>query len=127
MLTMIPGASSSISSNPYAAIKEFAQDMDVTEHLDIVKSEMYGDLMHGLNSLEYMATQYETLIDGENLLTCQNFTGYSLRRYFGIGHEFIDHCDMIDFTIFPKYPNKRREKFGTIVCKNDRRCFQKRI
>ncbi len=44
-----PGASSPIHQIR-TAIKEFAQDMDVTEeHLDIVKSEMYGDLMRGLN------------------------------------------------------------------------------
>ena len=95
MLTMDTQEPVALSHQIRTAIKEFAQDMDVTEeHLDIVKSEMYGDLMHGLNSLEYMATQYETLIDGENL--------FDLPKILEVGHEFIDNCDMIDFTIFPK-------------------------
>ena len=59
--------------------------------------------MHGLNSLEYMATQYETLIDGENLFDLPKILqDIHLEDILEIGHEFIDHCDMIDFTIFPK-------------------------
>lgn len=104
MLTMDTQEPVALSHQIRTAIKEFAQDMDVTEeHLDIVKSEMYGDLMHGLNSLEYMATQYETLIDGENLFDLPKILqDIHLEDILEIGHEFIDHCDMIDFTIFPK-------------------------
>ena len=104
MLTMDTQEPVALSHQIRTAIKEFAQDMDVAEeHLDIVKSEMYGDLMHGLNSLEYMATQYETLIDGENLFDLPKILqDIHLEDILEIGHEFIDHCDMIDFTIFPK-------------------------
>ena len=104
MLTMDTQEPVALSHQIRTAIKEFAQDMDVTEeHLDIVKSEMYGDLMHGLNSLEYMATQYETLIDGENLFDLPKILqDIHLEDILEVGHEFIDHCDMIDFTIFPK-------------------------
>ena len=50
-----------------------------------------------------MATQYETLIDGENLFDLPKILqDIHLEDILEIGHEFIDHCDMIDFTIFPK-------------------------
>lgn len=104
MLTMDTQEPVALSHQIRTAIKEFSQDMDVTEeHLDIVKSEMYGDLLHGLNSLEYMATQYETLLDGENLFDLPKILqNIHLEEILEVGHQFIDHCDMIDFIIFPK-------------------------
>lgn len=104
MLTMDTQEPVALSHQIRTSIKEFSQDMDVTEeHLDIVKSEMYGDLLHGLNSLEYMATQYETLLDGENLFDLPKILqNIHLEEILEVGHQFIDHCDMIDFIIFPK-------------------------
>ena len=41
------------------------KDPDVNqEHLDTIKSEMFGDFLQGLNSLEYSATQFEYFSDG---------------------------------------------------------------
>ncbi|MBP2624123.1 EF-P 5-aminopentanol modification-associated protein YfmH [Streptococcus oricebi] len=87
-----------------SAIKQFATDADISEeHLDTVKSEMYGDFLHGLNSLEYMATQYETHLEGENLFDLPKILqDIHLEDVLAIGRDFIEHCDMTDFTIFPK-------------------------
>ncbi len=53
---MVLGPGQSISHQIILAIKELTQDMDVTEeHLDIIKiKKCTSDLMHGLNSLEYV-------------------------------------------------------------------------
>ena len=56
-----------------------------------------------LNSLEYIATQYKTFSEGENLFDLPKILQtISLVDVIEIGHHFIDSCDMIDFTIFPK-------------------------
>lgn len=87
-----------------SAIKNFDKDPDVTEeHLDTIKSEMFGDFLHGLNSLEYIATQYEPQLMGENLFDLPKILqDISLNDVIKLGHRFIDQCDMTDFTIFPK-------------------------
>ena len=104
ILTMDTQEPVALSHQIRKAIQGFAQDLDVTEeHLDIVKSEMYGDLLHGLNSLEYIATQYDTLLSGENLFDLPKILqDIHLEDILEVGHQFIDNCDMIDFTIFPK-------------------------
>ena len=56
-----------------------------------------------LRPVSYTHLQYETLIDGENLFDLPKILqDIHLEDILEIGHEFIDHCDMIDFTIFPK-------------------------
>ena len=104
ILTMDTQEPVALSHQIRKAIQGFAQDLDVTEeHLDIVKSEMYGDLLHGLNSLEYIATQYDTLLSGENLFDLPKILqDIHLEDILEVGHQFIYNCDMIDFTIFPK-------------------------
>ena len=99
ILTMDTQEPVGISHQFRSAIRKFAQDPDVTEtHLDTIKSEMFGDLLHGLNSLEYMATQYEPHLTGENLFDLpkilQDITLNDVLK--------VDQCDMTDFTIFPK-------------------------
>ena len=87
-----------------SAIKNFASDPDLSEeHLDTVKSEMYGDFLHGLNSLEYMASQYETHLEGENFFDLPKILqDIHLEDVLVVGRSFIEDCDMTDFTIFPK-------------------------
>ena len=104
ILTMDTQEPVGISHQFRSAIRKFAQDPDVTEtHLDTIKSEMFGDLLHGLNSLEYMATQYEPHLNGENLFDLPKILqDITLNDVLKVGHRFIDQCDMTDFTIFPK-------------------------
>lgn len=104
MLTMDTQEPVGLSHQFRSAIKHFDQDPDVTEeHLDTLKSEMFGDFLHGLNSLEYIATQYEPQLEGENLFDLPKILqSISLHDVIKLGHRFIDQCDMTDFTIFPK-------------------------
>lgn len=104
MLTMDSQEPVWLSHQFRSAIKKFEQDADVSEeHLDIIKSEMFGDFLHGLNSLEYIATQYEPHLKGENLFDLPKILqDISLSDVIKVGHRFIDQCDMTDFTIFPK-------------------------
>ena len=104
MLTMDTQEPVGLSHQFRSAIKNFDKDPDVTEeHLDTIKSEMFGDFLHGLNSLEYIATQYEPHLAGENLFDLPKILqDISLNDVIKLGHRFIDQCDMTDFTIFPK-------------------------
>ena len=81
MLTMDTIEPVSISHQFRTAIKNFEKDPDVTqEHLDTIKSEMFGDFLHGLNSLEYIATQFNPLKSGENLFDLPKFYRVFLYR-----------------------------------------------
>ncbi|WP_295503364.1 EF-P 5-aminopentanol modification-associated protein YfmH [uncultured Streptococcus sp.] len=104
MLTMDTQEPVGLSHQFRSAIKNFDKDPDVTEeHLDTIKSEMFGDFLHGLNSLEYIATQYEPQLMGENLFDLPKILqDISLNDVIKLGHRFINQCDMTDFTIFPK-------------------------
>ena len=104
MLTMDTQEPVGLSHQFRSAIKNFDKDPDVTEeHLDTIKSEMFGDFLHGLNSLEYIATQYEPHLTGENLFDLPKILqDISLNDVIKLGHRFIGQCDMTDFTIFPK-------------------------
>lgn len=104
MLTMDTQEPVGLSHQFRSAIKNFDRDPDVTEeHLDTIKSEMFGDFLHGLNSLEYIATQYEPYLTGENLFDLPKILqDISLNDVIKLGHRFIDQCDMTDFTIFSK-------------------------
>lgn len=104
MLTMDTQEPVGLSHQFRSAIKNFDKDPDVTEeHLDTIKSEMFGDFLHGLNSLEYIATQYEPQLMGENLFDLPKILqDISLNDVIKLGHRFIGQCDMTDFTIFPK-------------------------
>lgn len=104
MLTMDTQEPVGLSHQFRSAIKNFDKDPDVTEeHLDTIKSEMFGDFLHGLNSLEYIATQYEPHLAGENLFDLPKILqDISLNDVIKLGHRFINQCDMTDFTIFPK-------------------------
>ena len=103
MLTMDTQEPVGLSHQFRSAIKNFDKDPDVTEeHLDTIKSEMFGDFLHGLNSLEYIATQYEPYLTGENLFDLPKILqDISLNDVIKLGHRFIDQGDMKDFTIFP--------------------------
>ncbi|RGM74791.1 insulinase family protein [Streptococcus ilei] len=104
MLTMDTSEPVSISHQFRTAIKNFEKDPDVTqEHLDTIKSEMFGDFLHGLNSLDYIAPQFNPIETGENLFDLPKILqSISLQDVVKVGRDFVNACDMTDFIIFPK-------------------------
>jgi len=104
MLTMDTSEPVSISHQFRTAIKNFEKDPDVTqEHLDTIKSEMFGDFLHGLNSLDYIASQFNPIETGENLFDLPKILqSISLQDVVKVGRDFVNSCDMTDFIIFPK-------------------------
>ena len=87
-----------------SAIKQFEKDPDVNqEHLDTIKSEMFGDFLQGLNSLEYSATQFEYFSDGSTSYDLPKILqGISLQDIIKLGRQFIDQAEMVDYMIFQK-------------------------
>lgn len=66
MLTMDTKEPVALSHQFRKAIRNFTKDLDITEeHLDIIKREMFGEFFSSMNSLEFIATQYDAFENGE--------------------------------------------------------------
>lgn len=103
MLTMDTKEPVALSHQFRKAIRNFMKDEDVTEdHLDIVKTEMYGEFLHSMDSLEYIATQYHPTKTGSTLFDLPKLLQeITLEDVLEAGHDLIDNSDMVDCTIFP--------------------------
>ena len=103
MLTMDTKEPVSLSHQFRKAILNFTKDSDFTEeHLDLVKSEMFGEFFSSMNSLEFIATQYEPVDRGETIFDLPKILQeITLDDVLEAGHRLIDDGDLIDFTIFP--------------------------
>ena len=103
MLTMDTKEPVALSHQFRKAIRNFMKDEDVTEdHLDIVKTEMYGEFLHSMDSLEYIATQYHPTETGSTLFDLPKLLQeITLEDVLEAGHDLIDNSDMVDCTIFP--------------------------
>ena len=103
MLTMDTKEPVAISHQFRKAIKNFVTDLDVSEeHLDLIKSEIYGEFIHNLNSLEFIATQYQSHVDESTLFDLPKIIQeMTLEDVLEVGHHFIDNSEMVEFTIFP--------------------------
>ena len=103
MLTMETKEPVSLSHQFRKAIRNFTKDSDLTEeHLDIVKSEMFGEFFSSMNSLEFIATQYEPVDRGETIFDLPKILQeITLEDVLEAGHRLIDDGDLVDFTIFP--------------------------
>ena len=103
MLTMDTKEPVALSHQFRKAIRKFMKDEDVTEdHLDIVKTEMYGEYLHSMDSLEYIATQYHPTETGSTLFDLPKLLQeITLEDVLEAGHDLIDNSDMVDCTIFP--------------------------
>ena len=103
MLTMDTKEPVSLSHQFRKAILNFTKDSDLTEeHLDLVKSEMFGEFFSSMNSLEFIATQYEPVDKGETIFDLPKILQeITLDDVLEAGHRLIDDGDLIDFTIFP--------------------------
>ena len=103
MLTMDTKEPVSLSHQFRKAIRQFSNDADITEeHLDLVKSEMFGEFFSSMNSLEFIATQYDPMDHGETIFDFPKILQeITLEDVLEAGHRLIDNGDLVDFTIFP--------------------------
>ena len=103
MLTMDTKEPVSISHQFRKAIQSFVTDAAISEeHLDLIKSEIYGEFIHSMNSLEFIATQYQSHSDETTLFDLPKIIQeMTLDDVFEVGHHFIDNSEIVEFTIFP--------------------------
>ena len=105
MLTMDTKEPVALSHQFRKAIRNFAKDLDITEdHLDTIKREMFGEFFSSMNSLEFIATQYDAFEQGETIFDLPKILQeITLEDVLEAGHHLIDEGDIVDFTIFPSY------------------------
>ena len=103
MLTMDTKEPVALSHQFRKAIRNFTKDLDITEdHLDIIKREMFGEFFSSMNSLEFIATQYDAFEHGETIFDLPKILQeITLEDVLEVGHHLIDEGDIVDFTIFP--------------------------
>ena len=103
MLTMDTKEPVAISHQFRKAIQSFVTDADISEeHLDLIKSEIYGEFIHSINSLEFIATQYQSHSDETTLFDLPKIIQeMTLDDVLEVGHHFIDNSEIVEFTIFP--------------------------
>ena len=103
MLTMDTKEPVALSHQFRKAIRNFTKDLDITEdHLDIIKREMFGEFFSSMNSLEFIATQYDAFEHGETIFDLPKILQeITLEDVLDAGHYLIDDGDIVDFTIFP--------------------------
>ena len=103
MLTMDTKEPVALSHQFRKAIRNFTKDLDITEdHLDIIKREMFGEFFSSMNSLEFIATQYDAFGNGETIFDFPKILQeITLEDVLDAGHHLIDDGDIVDFTIFP--------------------------
>ena len=103
MLTLDTKEPVALSHQFRKAIRNFTKDLDITEdHLDIIKREMFGEFFSSMNSLEFIATQYDAFEHGETIFDLPKILQeITLEDVLEAGHHLIDEGDIVDFTIFP--------------------------
>ncbi|CAG6222056.1 zinc-dependent protease [Streptococcus pneumoniae] len=103
MLTMDTKEPVALSHQFRKAIRNFTKDLDITEeHLDIIKREMFGEFFSSMNSLEFIATQYDAFENGETIFDLPKILQeITLEDVLDARHHLIDDGDIVDFTIFP--------------------------
>ena len=103
MLTMDTKEPVALSHQFKKAIRNFTKDLDITEdHLDIIKREMFGEFFSSMNSLKFIATQYDAFGQGETIFDLPKILQeITLEDVLDAGHHLIDDGDIVDFTIFP--------------------------
>ena len=103
MLTMDTKEPVALSHQFKKAIRNFTKDIDITEdHLDIIKREMFGEFFSSMNSLEFIAMQYDAFENGETIFDLPKILQeITLEDVLEAGHRLIDNGDLVDFTIFP--------------------------
>ena len=92
MLTMDTKEPVALSHQFRKAIRNFTKDSDITEdHLDIIKREMFGEFFSSMNSLEFIATQYDAFEHGETIFDLPKILQeITLEDVLEAGHHLID-------------------------------------
>ena len=92
MLTMDTKEPVALSHQFRKAIRNFTKDLDITEdHLDIIKREMFGEFFSSMNSLEFIATQYDAFEHGETIFDLPKILQeITLEDVLDAGHHLID-------------------------------------
>ncbi|CRF95308.1 zinc-dependent protease [Streptococcus pneumoniae] len=63
---------------------------------------MFGEFFSSMNSLEFIATQYDAFENGETIFDLPKILQeITLEDVLDAGHHLIDDGDIVDFTIFP--------------------------
>ncbi|CWG27954.1 zinc-dependent protease [Streptococcus pneumoniae] len=90
MLTMDTKEPVALSHQFRKAIRNFTKDLDITEeHLDIIKREMFGEFFSSMNSLEFIATQYDAFENGETIFDLPKILQeITLEDVLDAGHHF---------------------------------------
>ncbi|KPJ22328.1 EF-P 5-aminopentanol modification-associated protein YfmH [Streptococcus phocae] len=86
-------------------MKQFAQSSDLTtEHLNLLKREMYGDFIQSLDSIEQLTSQFNLyLSDKETYFDIPSIIEkLTLKDLFDIANAFFKEAEVSDFTVFPK-------------------------
>lgn len=94
-----------LSSQLQKALLFFEEDDDISEeHFQIVKKELYGDYIRGLNSLEQTVEQFVSYhSDTESIFEFPSLLAeLTLEEVISVGRIFMASCDRTDFMIFPK-------------------------
>lgn len=96
MLTMDTKEPVALSHQFRKAIRNFTKDLDITEeHLDIIKREMFGEFFSSMNSLEFIATQYDAFENGETIFDLPKILQeITLEDVLDAGHHLIDDGDI---------------------------------
>lgn len=94
-----------MSSRIRKKIELMLKSKDITElHLSILKREMYGDFIQGLDSIDHLINQFNLFFsDNENFFDLPEIIdGMTLERVLEIGQSFFTSASVSDFTVFPK-------------------------
>ncbi|WHL23617.1 pitrilysin family protein [Streptococcus iniae] len=94
-----------MSSRVRKKIAHFLKSKDINNgHLSILKREMFGDFMQGLDSIDHLMNQFNLFLsDNENFYDVPDLIDtMTLERILEIGQEFFGTADISDFTVFPK-------------------------
>lgn len=95
----------SLSHQLRTIVKRFEQSADLSEeHLDLLKNEMYGDFIRQLDHYDFIFNNYLVGVEGLNLFDLPAILpNIHLVDVLEVGREFIETCDMMDFTVLPNY------------------------
>lgn len=94
-----------LSSQFRRAIKGFEKDSDLSaQHLQMLKNEMYGEFLRSLNHIENVAQRFvEERYGSHHYFDIPDILyTLSLEDVMAYGRQFIEQCEMTDFTIFKK-------------------------
>ncbi|MGT2887847.1 EF-P 5-aminopentanol modification-associated protein YfmH [Streptococcus didelphis] len=95
----------SMSSKIRKEIEEFQKSKDInSEHLALLKREMYGDFLQSLDSIEHICNQFNMfLTSNDNYFDIPTIIEQvTLEDIISVGKDFFAKAEVSDFMVFPK-------------------------